>query len=333
MHARSLAALAVAIAVVSPALAEDNLPPFDFSDSFYLANGINPVGLVGRPTGNPPNSILDNRENGPDYNNVRILSHAATYDHNGERHFFYVTGLLRDNNFTADAAGQEAREIAEEFKVYEFPKVGAPQYSVFPKRQDSVADMRNGYFSNNPLGIWQVNIVNYTPAATQTAAGQAALAQLAARNGFDNDGTPIIKTVGEIEELLQAGFVTNVVPPAGTTALRWFFCPVIEDPREGAIAPDSFLGVTQNSDAQGFRDLFNCLKLTGDDDCPPAAPCYANCDSSSAAPVLNVADFSCFLQRYAAGSAYANCDSSTVAPTLNVSDFTCFLQQYAAGCP
>jgi hypothetical protein len=30
---------------------------------------------------------------------------------------------------------------------------------------------------------------------------------------------------------------------------------------------------------------------------------------------------------------YANCDGSTLAPILNVGDFTCFLQKYAAGCP
>jgi hypothetical protein len=61
--------------------------------------------------------------------------------------------------------------------------------------------------------------------------------------------------------------------------------------------------------------------------------CYANCDGSTQAPVLNVADFTCFLQRFAAGDTYANCDNSTTAPTLNVADFTCFLQQFAAGCP
>jgi hypothetical protein len=64
---------------------------------------------------------------------------------------------------------------------------------------------------------------------------------------------------------------------------------------------------------------------------PPG--CYANCDESTTTPVLNVADFTCFLQRYAAGESYANCDNSTTTPVLNVADFTCFLQQYAAGCP
>jgi hypothetical protein len=61
--------------------------------------------------------------------------------------------------------------------------------------------------------------------------------------------------------------------------------------------------------------------------------CYANCDCSTTAPVLNVGDFTCFLQRYTAGDPYANCDGSTAPPVLNVADFTCFLQKYVAGCP
>ncbi len=64
-----------------------------------------------------------------------------------------------------------------------------------------------------------------------------------------------------------------------------------------------------------------------------ATACYANCDGSTTAPVLNVLDFSCFLNRFAAGDTYANCDGSTTAPVLNVLDFSCFLNQFAAGCP
>ena len=62
-------------------------------------------------------------------------------------------------------------------------------------------------------------------------------------------------------------------------------------------------------------------------------PCYANCDESTVAPVLNVGDFTCFLQAFASGDPYANCDGSTLAPTLNVGDFTCFLNRFAAGHP
>jgi hypothetical protein len=61
-------------------------------------------------------------------------------------------------------------------------------------------------------------------------------------------------------------------------------------------------------------------------------PCYGNCDGSTTPPILNVGDFTCFLQRFAAGDSYANCDGSTTPPILNVGDFTCFLQRFAAGC-
>ncbi len=63
-----------------------------------------------------------------------------------------------------------------------------------------------------------------------------------------------------------------------------------------------------------------------------ARVCYANCDHSTTPPVLNVLDFSCFLNKFAAGDTYANCDRSTIAPVLNVLDFSCFLNKFAAGC-
>jgi hypothetical protein len=63
------------------------------------------------------------------------------------------------------------------------------------------------------------------------------------------------------------------------------------------------------------------------------AACYANCDVSHAPPILNVADFTCFLTRFASNDPYANCDASVNPPVLNVADFTCFLTKFAAGCP
>jgi hypothetical protein len=70
--------------------------------------------------------------------------------------------------------------------------------------------------------------------------------------------------------------------------------------------------------------------------------CYPNCDESTVAPILNVDDFTCFINSYASAQGlppaqqlthYANCDGSTVHPVLNVDDFTCFINQYAQGCP
>jgi hypothetical protein len=63
------------------------------------------------------------------------------------------------------------------------------------------------------------------------------------------------------------------------------------------------------------------------------AACYANCDNSTSAPILNANDFQCFLNKYAAQDPGANCDGSTAPPALNANDFQCFLNAYAAGCP
>jgi len=65
----------------------------------------------------------------------------------------------------------------------------------------------------------------------------------------------------------------------------------------------------------------------------PAAPCYANCDGSGTAPILNINDMTCFMNLYLSGSTAANCDGSTSAPVLNIRDFLCFQSKFAAGCP
>ncbi|MFN0132265.1 MAG: lectin-like protein [Phycisphaerales bacterium] len=71
--------------------------------------------------------------------------------------------------------------------------------------------------------------------------------------------------------------------------------------------------------------VYGIVEVTG-------VPCYANCDGSTAQPLLNVNDFVCFNNRFVAGDAYANCDNSTAVPILNVNDFICFLSKFAAGC-
>jgi hypothetical protein len=60
------------------------------------------------------------------------------------------------------------------------------------------------------------------------------------------------------------------------------------------------------------------------------SPCFtANCDGSTVPPILNVNDFVCFMNAFAAGNPIANCDESTVAPVLNVNDFQCFVNRFA----
>jgi hypothetical protein len=60
--------------------------------------------------------------------------------------------------------------------------------------------------------------------------------------------------------------------------------------------------------------------------------CYANCDRSTAAPILNVNDFVCFLTSFAEGQTYANCDGSPYPGALTSNVFVCFLNAFVAGC-
>jgi hypothetical protein len=92
------------------------------------------------------------------------------------------------------------------------------------------------------------------------------------------------------------------------------------------------LAISANGAWLGMPNLMSeGLTLVALAPAPPA--CYANCDNSTIAPVLNVLDFNCFLNRFSAGDSYANCDNSTIAPVLNVLDFNCFLNRFSAGCP
>jgi hypothetical protein len=91
------------------------------------------------------------------------------------------------------------------------------------------------------------------------------------------------------------------------------------------------IGARLTVNGTGSNLLFSFVDNFTITTCQPA--CYPNCDASTTAPILNVLDFNCFLNRFAAGASYANCDGSTIPPVLNVLDFNCFLNAFAAGCP
>jgi hypothetical protein len=114
-----------------------------------------------------------------------------------------------------------------------------------------------------------------------------------------------------------------------TTGEIWADTPYSEERQPDGPASTETLG---SWDVGGYYAGRYLITLTGVCGVTPVV-CYPNCDASTIAPVLNVNDFTCFLNRYAAGENYANCDASTIAPVLNVNDFTCFLNKYAAGCP
>ncbi|MEX2217769.1 MAG: GC-type dockerin domain-anchored protein [Phycisphaerales bacterium] len=129
------------------------------------------------------------------------------------------------------------------------------------------------------------------------------------------------------------------------TSLSWATTPQAADPRASALRWGTMANFWfEASSAPGTGSVTLGLFVPGTPTSLNArglpvpgagsgTPCYPNCDGSTAHPVLNVADLSCFLDRFAASHPYANCDGSTTNPVFNIHDFSCFLARFAQGCP
>ena|SRR5215471_969787 len=204
------ALMALALIVPAPASMQGaNSPSFDFSDVHYLANGIDPAKILNRVGGLGSASafVVDNSNTDPNRNNIRITETTGGFNHEGNPLYYTINGFLMPNAFTNDAAGQKAMEIANSFEAYIFPKASGNPLSpaLSNRRQDNLFDTVHGYSVNNPLGIWVAVFVSYTPAAFNTDDGRKILATLAAQNGTDLDGTPMIRQVKEIDFLEGKG--------------------------------------------------------------------------------------------------------------------------------
>ena len=156
-----------------------------------------------------------------------------------------------------------------------------------------------GYFCDDLLGAWIVTYFWYTHFAvggtdntghafTPTANCNKVLAAFAADNGTTLDGTPIIHNGDELHFIEG---VPGAPPPPGLTSADlpppsapcgaegnlatdgsdggavWLICPVIPDPRDGAIARDAFLDTVRKPNGAPldpqFNINFNCLKTNG----------------------------------------------------------------------
>lgn len=226
------------------ASAQSNPPPFDFNDAFYLQNGIDPSFLqqrvgtdcnapspVAPPNQVPANWTLDNSNTDPTRNNVRILQTTGGFRHDGGLLYYSIMGFIPGPTqaggcplgapgsgasvFTANQAGQEARIIANERQAFIFPVRQAdascpspPCYILSPalgnRRQDNVFDTSGGYLSSDPLGLWILAFVNLTPFGASPQ-GQQILAPFAAINGVGTDGTPVVTTLQDINDLVAQG--------------------------------------------------------------------------------------------------------------------------------
>jgi hypothetical protein len=172
------------------------------------------------------------------------------------------------------------------------------------------------YIDPAPLALVSPNRVNNLSLRVTSPGGTQYWGNfgLTADNISDPGGAE--NTIDTVENV----FLPN--PAAGAWVVEVIGSQVVTD-----AYPTGKPGVTPNGPVDaGFSLVVTGATASG-------TVCYANCDGSSTPPILNVNDFICFNNLYAAGSSLANCDGSTIVPVLNVNDFNCFTNLYAAGCP
>ncbi len=266
MFLTMLAALTVVPAFVK-ADVRDRL--FDFTDQYYAQNGVDITKIINRRqvTGNG-NSVFDT----PSFSfqrNVRASRLNPAYGDNGHVTFWAVMGDLNNSGFLNNRAGQRARDIANSYILYVFPTRTGNPIGLGNNRQADIVDLSGGYFSNDPLGLWLHVWISYTDQAFSTREGKKALSQLERNNGLALDGTPIIKTLSELNNLISKGFaVKRFRNPDGSEGPMYGICPVIKDPRDGGIVVIDTLAQVRLANGSPlepeFLREFDSLRLTGD---------------------------------------------------------------------
>jgi hypothetical protein len=252
--------------------------PFDFSDATYRAHGIVPENIVLRvgDASRAGDFVVDNTNTDPARRNIRAIETTPGTTGNSGLTYANILGVLNSTSFERNASGQlTARgqagfDTAERFRVFIFPKAsnGSILDPFLPnKRQDNLFDTRDGYFSNDPLGLWVAVWVVYTPKAF-TAAGKKELDPVAATNGRDLDGTAILTSPSLIDNLAAKGLIELRTRPVDDSVFRWVICPIPEDPRNGYIRPDAFIRDVKRADGTSvfpaLRNNFICLQQTED---------------------------------------------------------------------
>ena len=272
---------AAALAIGTTGLADGGnigQSPFDFSDAAYRAHGVVPENIVLRvgDASRTGDFVIDNTNTDPNRRNVRTIETTPGTTGTSGLTYANIMGVLNASGFERNSAGQltsrgaQAFDTAERFRVFIFPKAsnGSILDPFLPnKRQDNVFDTRDGYFSNDPLGLWVAVWVVYTPKAF-TASGRKELDPIAATNGRDLDGTPILTSPSQLDNLASKGLIELRTRPVDDPVFRWVICPIPEDPRDGYIRPNAFIRDVKRSDGTpvfpALGNNFRCLQQSGD---------------------------------------------------------------------
>lgn len=199
--------------------------PHEFSAGFYEENGINPVGLTVPGPGAVPVNF------GSEINNM-----TGGFNNGGNVIFYTANAAIWEDSFTNNAAGQEAFETAEQFVAWIFPKIDGNPLSPAPtnRRQDNIFDTRGGYFSNNPLGLWRLEFIQWRSDQEIADTGLAdriddcadLRLSLLEKNGpsLDGDNSPIFRTSSEVRNAIAKGCASaqsNPMVKKGQGMFRW----------------------------------------------------------------------------------------------------------------
>ena len=213
-----------------------NPPPFDFSDRFYSGNGINPpnilqrVGTSTNPTRNwttcQPGDPAPCPDTDQDRNQTRALQTTGGFAFDGSLLYYSIMGFVTPSTFNTDSSGRQALDIANRRQAFIFPICQADgTYIKSPalanRRQDNLFDTSGGYLGQDPLGLWILVFVELTPFGVSPA-GQQILAPFAQANGVGTDGTAVVKTLNDINTLVQQGVFQLVTRNAnGSEGFPW----------------------------------------------------------------------------------------------------------------
>ena len=107
------------------------------------------------------------------------------------------------------------------------------------RRQDNLFDTGLGYLTSNPLALWRLVSVTYDGPDVDDPDCVALMDDIAARNGFDEDGTPRIKTTAEVRDLASTR-PSDPTVPGGLPTLGGKQCVMLKPrPTENALGPAS----------------------------------------------------------------------------------------------
>ncbi len=199
----------------------------DFSDGFYRQNGLDPTAsdfnrrfeIDGEPNGV---QTVFTKTTDPTRSTSRVLPVNCGYDAAGATLCYPGPPVFfGEESFMDTPNGDVARELAE-FRAFIFPKAAGNPLSPAPpnRRQDNMFETTKGYVGANPLGLWRLTFVSYTPAAF-VEPGLTTLAPLHIQNGTDTDGTPVIKRLHVLLDLEAQGLVELNVRVPGVNPEPW----------------------------------------------------------------------------------------------------------------